>query len=192
SIPIYFSTEKSISFIQKKSPFWQFADIWHINPVKGILAKKWNYQNCQLAINNLLWLKKNYLNSGKIIVTPLDGGFDKEIFSNISKSFYTKTVTSTNLCQAHYKMLHIDTSGDVLPCNSILWETKNFVKYGNINSEKICYILKKRNTRIYKNEIIYKAACQACDSINIIRNKRMTSSDKLSCLYPNSNIDLVL
>ena len=153
-----------------KLDFWDVLESWHIIPVKGHLASGWNETLRERAVAELRRVSRT---GGCVeVIGPLCSGFGSQPLGQLRKGRYTEAAATGLNCVALQRLLYIDAAGDVLPCNSISWEFRHQLRFGNLNHERLGDILSRRQERLEHSKGRDARACFACDPLNVSNNQR--------------------
>jgi MoaA/NifB/PqqE/SkfB family radical SAM enzyme len=151
-------------------PFWENVTRWQIIPVKGPMAKGWTDIRRDEACRTIERLRSRLTRQRLDFIDPLISGLGRLPSSVLQRSLYTEHLVGDCACTVLARLLYIDASGQVLPCNSISWEYRHKVGYGNAKQEDMKGILRRRRASLAISPSRDARACYACDPLNVRNN----------------------
>ncbi|MBC3839455.1 radical SAM protein [Streptacidiphilus sp. 4-A2] len=150
-------------------PFWPALDLWHLIPVKGAMAKGWTEESRGRFAATAAELG-GAPGPGPTLISPLPSGFAELPLAEIRGSRPTEAAVRGRSCTVELAQLYIDASGHVLPCNSIAWEQRRTIGFGNLHEEPAEAILARRSRALESSHNSARLGCHACDPLNFAAN----------------------
>lgn len=147
--------------------FWPVVNAWHLIPVKGPIARGWS---TQLRADTLRAVDSVRANSATCAV--VGPSFFRAPIEDVRASRPTEQAVRGRDCRVERSQIYVDASGEVLPCNSIAWECRRTVGFGNLNDTAPAEILRRRTRALAVNHNAARVGCHACDPLNMRQNTR--------------------
>ncbi|MBY8883709.1 radical SAM protein [Streptomyces sp. PTM05] len=155
-------------------PFWPSLHLWHLIPVKGAIARTWNEETRRRLRTTVATLHATP-GPGPTLISPLPSGFADIPLTEVRTSRPTGSAVRGRSCTVELGQLYIDASGHVLPCNSIAWEERRTIGFGNLHEESAKAILARRRHALATAHNSGRLGCHACDPLNFATNIRRGS-----------------
>lgn len=151
------------------SPLLRMFHLWHVIPVKGAMAASWDDSRRLNSVSVFKTLKEQAGDAE--VVCPDPGDFARIPLADLRRGHYTAAVFEEGrYCKAQESLLYLDATGEVLPCNSILWEERGRATYGNVRSSSLDEILERKADQCLNRRPVPSAACASCDPLNVVRH----------------------
>ncbi|MEV6777756.1 radical SAM protein [Streptomyces syringium] len=158
-----------------RMPFWPSIDLWHLIPVKGAMAKGWKEElRARFAAQAAALAAAPQ--PGPRIVGPVPSGFADAPLLHIRSSRPTEVSVRDRTCAVERAQLYIDASGHVLPCNSIAWEERRTIGFGNLHEDSPRTVLERRRQALAADHNAERRGCHACDPLNFDTNAGAVAS----------------
>lgn len=154
-------------------PFWSSLHQWHLIPVKGPMAKSWTEEQ-RARFATVAADLNDGLTPGPTVISPLPSGFADLPLLEIRSSRPTESAVRGRSCTVERRQLYIDASGHVLPCNSIDWDHRRTIGFGNLREESAESILNRRRYALEADHNRERTGCHACDPLNFSVNSRFS------------------
>jgi radical SAM protein with 4Fe4S-binding SPASM domain len=145
--------------------FWPVVDTWHLIPIKGPIARGWTEhgrERVRLTLEHM---------EGELTCNVVGPAFFAAPIDDVRQSRPTERVVRGRTCQVEWSQIYVDASGSVLPCNSIAWEHRAVVGFGNLNTNSPQEILRERARALAANHNAARTGCHACDPLNLHLNE---------------------
>ncbi|MGW7412697.1 radical SAM protein [Streptomyces sp. NPDC054863] len=153
-------------------PFWPSIHLWHLIPVKGAMARGWTAEGRRRFAVTTAALEHRS-GPGPALVGPLPSGFAELPLPDIRGSRPTEATVRGRSCAVERSQLYIDASGHVLPCNSIAWEERRSIGFGDLNVDPPEVVLDRRRRALEIDHNSDRRGCHACDPLNFAMNTAM-------------------
>jgi radical SAM protein with 4Fe4S-binding SPASM domain len=162
-------------------PYWPSLDVWHLIPVKGAMAKTWTEQSRARLAETWAALSAGLTIDdsgpghhptpvGPTLIGPIVSGFADVPLQQIRSSRPTEAAVHGHICGVEQGQIYVDASGHVLPCNSIAWEERRTVGFGNLHADSMRTVLQRRTRALAAQHNAARRGCHACDPLNFAAN----------------------